>query len=107
GDTRGTVYTESIALYADWSFDLTQSLKLDLGARYTDEDKRAVVLNRAYSGADFGTVIAVPAEFDKTVNFSNISPKVSLGWQATPDVLVYGLASRGFKSGGYNIRANS
>src|SRR5690606_32167010 len=107
GDTRGTVFTDSIALYADWSIDLTERLKLDLGARYTDEDKNAVVLNRAYSSDQFDTVIAVPAAFDKTVNFSNISPKVSLGWQVNPDMLVYGLASRGFKSGGYNIRANS
>ena len=107
GDTRGTVFTDSIALYGDWSIDLGQRLKLDLGARYTDEDKHAVVLNRAYSSDRFDTVIAVPANFDKTVNFSNISPKVSLGYQVNEDVLVYGLASRGFKSGGYNIRANN
>jgi len=107
GDTRGTVYTESLSLYTDWTIDLTDALKLDLGARYTDEDKHAVVLNRAYSSADFDTVIATPAAFDKTVNFSNISPKISLGYQVNQDVLVYGLASRGFKSGGYNIRANS
>ncbi len=107
GDTRGTVYTESIALYADWTIDLTDRLDINLGARYTDEDKHAIVLNRAYASADFDTVIATPAAFDKTVNFSNVSPKISLGYQVTPDVLLYGLASRGFKSGGYNIRANS
>ena len=107
GDTRGTVYTESIALYGDWTIDLTDKWSLDLGARYTDEDKRAVVLNRAYLDANFDTVIAVPADFDKTVSFSNISPRISLGYQVNPDILVYGLASRGFKSGGYNIRANA
>ena len=107
GDTRGTVFTESIALYADWSIDLTEKWSLDVGARYTDEEKHAVVLNRAYSDANFDTVISTPADFDKTVDFTNVSPKVSLGYQVNPDVLVYGLASRGFKSGGYNIRANS
>src|SRR5690606_20963171 len=107
GDTRGTVFTESFSFYTDWTIDLTDAFKLDLGARYTDEDKHAVVLNRAYSSANFDTVIATPAAFDKTVNFSNVSPKISLGYQVNDDVLVYGLASRGFKSGGYNIRANS
>ena len=107
GDTRGTVYTESIALYADWSIDFNERWSLDLGARYTDEEKHAVVLNRAYLDANFDTVIAVPADFDKTVSFSNISPRISLGYQVNPDILVYGLASRGFKSGGYNIRANA
>ncbi|WP_282270326.1 TonB-dependent receptor [Stenotrophomonas sp. PS02298] len=107
GDTRGKVLTDSIALYADWTFDLTNKLKLDIGARYTDEDKRAIVLNRFYSDATFSRPIAVAADFDKTTNFKNVSPKVSLDYQITPDIMVYGLATRGFKSGGYNIRANA
>ncbi|AWV07084.1 TonB-dependent receptor [Marilutibacter maris] len=107
GDTQGTVYTESVALYADWTFDLTDRLKLDVGARYTDEDKRAVVLNRSYSDGSYTTPTAVVADFDKTINFKNTSPKVSLDYQVTPDIMVYGSASRGFKSGGFNIRANA
>ncbi len=107
GDTQGTVYTESFALYADWTFDLTDRLQLDVGARYTDEDKRADVLNRGYSDATYTTPISVAADFDKTINFKNTSPKVSLDYQVTPDIMVYGSASRGFKSGGYNIRAQA
>ncbi|TDB28261.1 TonB-dependent receptor [Stenotrophomonas sp. ATCM1_4] len=107
GDTRGKVLTDSVALYADWTFDLTSRLKLDVGARYTDEDKRAIVLNRFYADATFSRPIAVAADFDKTTNFKNVSPKVSLDYQITPDIMVYGLATRGFKSGGYNIRANA
>lgn len=107
GDTRGKVLTDSIALYGDWTFDLTSKLKLDVGARYTDEDKRAIVLNRFYADATFSRPIAVAADFDKKTNFTNVSPKVSLDYQITPDIMVYGLATRGFKSGGYNIRANA
>jgi len=107
GDTQGKVFTESLALYADWTFDLTDRVSLDVGARWTDEDKHAIVFNRAYSDATFQHQTAVAADFDKTVSFSNISPKVSLDFQATDNVLLYALASRGFKSGGYNIRANS
>jgi len=106
-DNQGKVLTDSIALYADWTFDLTNKLKLDLGARYTDEDKRAIVLNRLYADPGFSRPVAVTADFDKKTNFSNVSPKVSLDYQITPDVMVYGLATRGFKSGGYNIRANA
>jgi iron complex outermembrane receptor protein len=107
GDTQGTVYTESVAVYADWSFDLSEQWNLDVGARWTDEDKRAVVLNRGYSDATYTTPISVVADFDKTINFTNFAPKISLGYQATDDILVYGLATRGFKSGGYNIRAQA
>jgi len=107
GDTQGVVNTKSIALYADWTFDLTDRLTLDVGARYTDEDKHAVALNRFYTSIQYETSWGTAANFDKTVNFKNVSPKVSLDYRITPDIMVYGLASRGFKSGGYNIRANT
>lgn len=108
GDTQGVVNTKSFAVYTDWTFDLTDKLKLDVGARYTDEDKHAVALNRGYTDATFTVPNGVvAANFDKTVNFKNVSPKISLDYQITPDIMLYGLASRGFKSGGYNIRANT
>jgi iron complex outermembrane recepter protein len=108
GDTQGVVNTKSFAVYADWTFDLTDKLKLDVGARYTDEDKHAVAHNIGYTNATFTTPNGVvAANFDKTVNFKNVSPKVSLDYQIAPDIMLYGLASRGFKSGGYNIRANT
>ncbi len=108
GDTQGFVNTRSIALYADWTHDLTDRLKLDIGARYTDEDKHAIAYNIGYTDATFTVPNGVvAANFDKTVNFKNVSPKVSLDFQLTPDIMLYGLASRGFKSGGYNIRANT
>lgn len=116
GDTQGTVYTESVAVYADWTFDLTERLTLDVGARYTDEKKRARVLNRCYSDATFSQLAVrcaannptpIAANFDKRIDFQNLSPKVSLDWQATDGIMLYALATRGFKSGGYNIRAQA
>jgi iron complex outermembrane receptor protein len=108
GDTQGTVFTDSIALYADWTFDLNDKLTLDVGARYTDEDKRARVLNRGYTDATFTKPSGVvAANFDKSINFKNVSPKFSLDYELTPDVMLYGLATRGFKSGGFNIRAQA
>ncbi|WP_036168514.1 TonB-dependent receptor [Noviluteimonas dokdonensis] len=114
GDTHGTVYTQSTAVYADWTFDITEKFSIDAGVRYTDEDKHAVVTNQCYSDSTFtnvancaglGTPIA--AGFDRTINFKNTSPKISLDYQVTDDIMAYALASRGFKSGGYNIRAQA
>jgi iron complex outermembrane recepter protein len=107
GDTQGTVFTDSVALYGDWTFDLTDRLKLDAGLRYTDEDKHAKVLNRGYSDGTYTVPISVAADFDKTINFKNTSPKLSLDYQISPEAMVYGSYSRGFKSGGYNIRAQA
>ncbi|KAF1691256.1 TonB-dependent receptor [Pseudoxanthomonas jiangsuensis] len=107
GDTQGYVNTRSLAVYADWTFDLSERLTLDVGARYTDEDKHAVALNRFYTSNQYETSWGTAANFDKTVNFKNVSPKASLDYQFTADVMGYVSASRGFKSGGYNIRANT
>ena len=108
GDTQGTVYTESIAAYADWTFDVSDKFSIDAGLRWTNEDKHAVVKNIGYTDGTFTKPSGVvAAAFDKTINFKNLSPKISLDYQITPDIMVYGLASRGFKSGGYNIRAQA
>jgi iron complex outermembrane receptor protein len=108
GDTQGTVYTESIAAYADWTFDVSDKFSIDAGLRWTSEDKHAVVRNIGYTDGTFTKPSGVvAAAFDKTINFKNLSPKISLDYQVTPDIMVYGLASRGFKSGGYNIRAQA
>ena len=108
GDTQGTVYTKSIAAYADWTFDVSEKFSVDLGMRWTSEDKHAVVRNIGYTDGTFSTPSGVvAAAFDKTITFKNLSPKISLDYQVTPDIMVYGLASRGFKSGGYNIRAQA
>jgi iron complex outermembrane receptor protein len=103
GDTHGTIYTKSIAAYADWTFDVSKKFSVDVGARWTNEDKHAVVKNIGYTDATFKKPSGViAANFDKTINFTNLSPKISLDYQVTPDIMLYGLASRGFKSGGYN-----
>ncbi|MEO5962936.1 MAG: TonB-dependent receptor [Thermomonas sp.] len=108
GDTQGVVYTTSIAAYADWTYDVSEKFSVDAGMRWTSEDKHAVVRNIGYKDATFSKPNGVVAAgFDKTINFKNLSPKISLDYQVTPDIMLYGLASRGFKSGGYNIRAQA
>ena len=108
GDTQGVVYTESYAAYGDWTFDVSEKFSIDVGARWTTEDKRAVVKNIGYTDASFSKPNGViAAGFDKTITFRNLSPKISLDYQITPDIMLYGVASRGFKSGGYNIRAQA
>jgi len=106
GTTNGVVYTDSIAFYGEGTWKFNDRFSVTAGLRYTSEDKEADVLNQAFANANFTTLIATPADFRDKKTFDNVAPKLSLDWQATPDVLVYGLVSQGFKSGGFNIRAN-
>jgi iron complex outermembrane receptor protein len=108
GTTNGLVYTQGKAIFGDWSWRLTPAFSVSTGLRYTDETKRAVVLNQAFSNEQFsGTPIAVPANFDSSRSVTNTSPRLSLEYRASKEIKLYTTASRGFKSGGYNIRANT
>jgi iron complex outermembrane receptor protein len=108
GTTNGIVYTKGKAVFGDWSWRLSPSFSVSTGLRYTDESKRAVVLNQAFSNDQFsGTPIAVPANFDNARSVTNTSPRLSLEYKLSDAVKLYTTASRGFKSGGYNIRANT
>ena len=107
GNTNGKVYTKSKAIYGDWNWRLTPSLGLTAGIRFTDESKRAVVLNQGFSDASYSKVIATAADFDKTRSVKNTAPKLSVDYKLNDSTNLYATASRGFKSGGYNVRANS
>jgi iron complex outermembrane receptor protein len=43
-----------------------------------------------------------PFQDDET--WSNFSPKIGLTWHINPDLMAYGSFTRGFRSGGYNVR---
>lgn len=106
GVTGGTVYTTGKAAYGDWSWRLTPQLGVSAGLRYTQETKRAVVLNQAFANDSFSTPIATLSNFDKSRSVSNTAPKLSLDYKASASTNLYATVSRGFKSGGYNVRAN-
>jgi iron complex outermembrane receptor protein len=107
GTTNGFVDTTQTALYGEGTWQASERLKVTAGARWTREEKDADVLNQGFANAQFVTPIATLADFTDSLSTTNISPKLSLDYQATDNTMVYGLVSRGFKSGGYNIRANT
>ncbi len=108
GDTQGVVDTDSIAVYGEFTWDFAERWALTLGGRYTDEKKSADVYNIGYTDATFTRPNGlIAADFEDSVSFQNFSPKVSLDFKVSDSVLLYALASRGFKSGGFNIRAQA
>ncbi len=116
GDTQGVVDTDSIAVYGEGTFDLNDQWSITGGIRYTDEEKSADVLNRCYTDATYTTLAAlctatnrtpIAADFEDSERFKNFSPKLSLDYRWDENTLIYGLVSQGFKSGGFNIRAQA
>lgn len=106
GTTDGNVKTKSIAGFVDGSYKLSPKLTLNAGARLTSEEKKAHVFNAAYDST-FTQVVAVAAAFDKSKTFFSFAPRLGLDYAFSKDVMGYLTASRGFKSGGFNVRANT
>jgi iron complex outermembrane receptor protein len=107
GVTGGTVFTKSYAGFTDWSWQLAQGWSLSLGGRYTNEQKHAVVDNYSTTDGTFLVPKATTASFDKSLTSNNFSPRISLQYQLSENTNLYTSLARGFKSGGYNIRANT
>ena len=106
GNTNGQVDTDSIAFYGEGTYRFNDQWALTLGGRWTSEDKAVDIFNQTFTDATFTVPRATVSDLNDEVSFDNFSPKISLDYQATEDMLLYGLISRGFKSGGFNIRAN-
>jgi iron complex outermembrane receptor protein len=99
GVTDGDTDTESLAVFGDGSYAINDKTTFNFGLRLTEEDK---------NGRAFNTIgpVAV-ADYDETTTFSSVSPKLGLDHMFNDDVMGYISASRGFKSGGYNVRAQT
>jgi iron complex outermembrane receptor protein len=119
--TKGSVDTESIAVYADTTWTLTDRLNLNVGARWNQDDKEATVFVAQYLGrlaanqtlfdennvpAGF-TLFAVQSDYTNDRSFSNVSPRLGFDYKVADNVLTYISYSEGFKSGGFDMRGNA
>jgi iron complex outermembrane recepter protein len=118
-DRRGvstiTHDTQGVFAQADWR--IAEKFTLTIGGRYTNEEKDAEigVIGDPSATGDCATTPppfspttpalsdCVPALVDNK-SWSNFGPKIGANWAITEDVMVYADYSRGFRSGGYNVR---
>lgn len=98
GATRilSTNKTNSYAGFFDASYQLTDKLKLSSGLRYTEETKDFSLI----AGSRFSALPQAPRARNE---FSAFTPRFALEYQASDDIYLYASASRGFKSGGFNL----
>ena len=107
GTTEGTTDTDSIALFGEGTYAVSDRLNFNFGLRITEEEKRGVAFNAGYTDDTFTTVAAVTADYDQSETFSSVAPKLGLDYAFSDDVMGYVTLSRGFKSGGFNVRAQA
>jgi iron complex outermembrane receptor protein len=111
--TDGYVKTKSYAVFADFSYQITDDFNISVGGRWTKDEKEGHVFRRNYTGLKsplFGNLAAVPglirSNFTNSRDFEKFTPKVSVSYKMTPDISAYASYSQGFKSGGFDMRAD-
>jgi iron complex outermembrane receptor protein len=101
-----TLETTSQAVYGNITYEVTDRLRLSGGVRYTEEEKDYDRTTSTF----FSALPAFNATFPfrpPVASYDDTSFMISADYQLTPDIMAYGRFAQGFKSGGYNGRANS
>jgi iron complex outermembrane receptor protein len=92
--------TDSQAVFFEGDYKFNDSWTLTLGGRYTKDEKDSGLIDPNMPElADKGS-LSNPFE----ESWSEFTPKASLSYRFNPDLMVYGLYSKGFRAGGFNGR---
>jgi iron complex outermembrane receptor protein len=91
---------KSYAAFAHVSVDLTDRLSGSLGVRYTQDEKD-------YFRTTTTNLDPTPFDYVDDDSWDAVTPSATLEYAFTPDAMTYLSVARGFKSGGFNGRANS
>jgi iron complex outermembrane receptor protein len=101
GSFPGTNYTlqgknpeSSYAAFGQVAVQLTDSLKLEVGGRFSTHTTKNNVLVDQYGGLIVD---------DQSAHYHNFSYKAALDWTLDDDNFIYGFVATGFKPGGLNV----
>ncbi|MBQ0794516.1 TonB-dependent receptor [Zhongshania sp.] len=103
----------SKALFTEVTSHLTDKLDFSLGIRYTEEDREQhhtlIDVSSGFVVMDTynQTYLGAPEQIPTTITESNVSPRVSINYQWNDSLMTFATYARGFKSGGFNARANT
>lgn len=98
---RSSTIGKTYAGFAQLLLDITPSLNVSGGVRYTHETKNSD-LNQFYVNPASTYALV---RFMRDQSFDNTSPEATVTWKPDSNVTVYGSYRTGYKSGGYSISA--
>lgn len=112
-NTVGDVDTESWSVFGDFTYDLSDTVSVSLGGRYTSDERTSRVFRQSYAGgfsAPFGgsgVAFATTSDFLGSEEFTEFSPRASLSWSPTDRHNLYLSYSEGFKGGSFDPRSQT
>jgi len=99
---------ESQAAFGEIYWNMTDTLKLTVGARYTEDEKSRVYYPvNLFNPIGAGGVSGAPGWNESRVvseklESEDTTGRVTLDWRPTDDMLLYATVGRGYKAGGFN-----
>ncbi|MCY4278358.1 MAG: TonB-dependent receptor [Gammaproteobacteria bacterium] len=89
---------ESLGLFGTSTLELTDALRLTVGARYSEDE---------IDGSSLSTADPPLPPDDKAVDFQNWSGRLSVDWDISAESMLYATISSGYKTGGVNLGSTS
>jgi iron complex outermembrane receptor protein len=113
--TLDDIDSRTWAAFADMTYKFSDTFNVDIGGRYTDDDRRARIYKRTYLGLSGSPTLGNPSAVGLTPNTdmskddlhrddTKFTPKLGFGWKMAPEHNVYGTISQGFKGGMFDPR---
>jgi iron complex outermembrane receptor protein len=96
-------HTTSAAPFADVAYNITDKLKVDVGGRYTWQEKSG----SAYLNSTGGIIRGSDLHAAQNASWTAFTPAATLTYQATNSLMSYATVSRGFLSGGFNANSST
>jgi iron complex outermembrane receptor protein len=128
-DLSGCNNSESQAAYMQSNFDVSDTVSMSVGLRYTNEEKTAIVKNGLVFAPVYPSTGWIPGyvrpegdlvpqvlgtdsdgdgilDAPITEDWSRLTPSASIEYQYAKNIMFYASYAQGFKSGTFNPRAN-
>jgi len=114
--TFGDVDTDTWSIFGNFTYDLTNTIAVEVGGRYTSDERSAVVWRQTRIGASpaFGGMSppiviggATPVPFTGTEEFTEFDPRASISWTPTDQATMYFSYAEGFKGGSFDPRGST
>ena len=113
--TLDDIDTKTWAAFADVSYNVTDKFNINIGGRFTEDQREARIFKRNFLGLAGSPALGNPAavggpavtdmqKSDLSRTDSKFTPKIGVGWKFAPEHNVYATYSEGFKGGMFDPR---
>ncbi|MEE4660469.1 MAG: TonB-dependent receptor [Halieaceae bacterium] len=114
-DGGGLYNVETYTVFASVDYDLNESWTLTAGVNYSSEEKEAQIASLSQNISQFPNISecnivngpACPFDFVDDESWDNWAPKLGATYHLSDTSRIYGHWTRGYRSGGYNLRNTS